>query len=127
MEAQQHISALHQDIESWKTDVDFVRRDVRYLKERLLEVAGKNSSREAMVQVEHFQNLFLRQHEVADELFHDLKQANKSLRVAIQEVPAFYGPVMEEEHSVLRERVEVFDKLFRELKNEFNNFLRNWL
>ncbi|HVB02703.1 MAG TPA: hypothetical protein VNE41_03190 [Chitinophagaceae bacterium] len=127
MEAQQHISSLHHDIESWKVDVDFVRKDVRILKERLVEISGKNTSKEVMVQVEHFQNLFLRQHEVADELFHDLKQANRNLRTAVLQVPVFYGPELEDEHAVLRDRVEIFNKLFHELKNEFNHFLGKWL
>lgn len=127
MEAQQHITVLHRDIESWKMDVDFVRNDVKILRERLVEITSKNSSREVMIQVEHFQNLFLRQHEVADELYHDLKQANRGLKMAVEQVPANYGADMEEEHAVLRDRVEIFNKLFRELKNEFNHFLGKWL
>ncbi|MEK0814352.1 hypothetical protein OSI40_25380, partial [Mycobacterium ulcerans] len=79
MEQTKHLPELHQDINTWKTEVKFVRDDVKKLQRRLAEVAAKNTHREVLAQVEHFQNQFIRQLEVADELFHDLKQVENKI------------------------------------------------
>ncbi|MHB1921178.1 MAG: hypothetical protein ACYCOO_02970 [Chitinophagaceae bacterium] len=117
------ISALQQDLMSWKTQVDTSRLEIKYLKERLEEVVSKNNSRESLVQVEHYENSFLRQREVADELFHELKQAIKKLKE--DDLLLFPGPGEGGiDPGKLREEVFVFNKLFQELTLEFNHFLQ---
>ncbi|WP_295121552.1 hypothetical protein [uncultured Chitinophaga sp.] len=103
---------------SWKHEVDDVRQEVRSMRDRLESISLHNSHSERMVQVERFQNLFIRQMEVADELFHDLKQTSRRLNNAL--IEHHDRPV--EDHDVLQERMDTFHKLYSELKGDFNQF-----
>jgi hypothetical protein len=69
-----------------------------------------------MDQVEHFQNRFLREAEVIDELAHAIKQHEKRL---------LHGTADGHEalHAELADRMGTYERLYGELKTEF----RSWL
>ncbi|CAL1521480.1 hypothetical protein [Chitinophaga sp. MM2321] len=114
---------LHQQINSWKEAVNDVRNDVKMMRERLEQIALSKAPREVMTKVEHFENRFLRQREVADEMFHDVKQCAKSILDEPLKVVHDDRPVCD--YNTMQHRMEIFQKLFAELKDDFNHFMTN--
>lgn len=116
MEQVSEVSEISQQLAGWKAQVDRTRADLKGLAARLEPEAGRLHRREAMAEVEHFQNQFICQKEVADELFHDLKQAARRFPE---------GKVAETDGrgDALRDRVETFLRLFEALKTDFNHFM----
>ncbi|HVI46246.1 MAG TPA: hypothetical protein VM802_15330 [Chitinophaga sp.] len=112
---------LMDQINSWKEEVNDVRGEVRMMRERLEQIVLSHAPREVMTQVEHFENRFLRQREVADEMFHDIKQCGKKISNEPQRVVHDDRPV--DDYDTMQRRMEIFQKLFAELKDDFNHFI----
>jgi hypothetical protein len=115
-----HIQDVHEDIKIWKNRVKEVKEEVAELRKQLEEVAAR-SLKEDMAYVQEYESRFIRQDEVCDVLFHDLKQLDRSMldyaagkTVVLQEV--LKGP------EDMRERVATFEKLYAELKDGFFEF-----
>lgn len=123
MEQEATIPEFHQTIAGWKDEVNSVREDLTSLKEYLEKTTGSNTKHETLAHVEHFQNQFIRHKEVADELYHDLKQASK--RLASENVPG-NQPASDDRGSTMQhltDRMHTFKKLFTALKSDFDNFI----
>jgi len=126
VENKKPVTVLHTDITEWKSNVEFVRSEISTFQKQLGEIAGKNNHEDVLKGVEHFQNQFIRQLEVSDELFHALKTADRKLaRTADTGTDSEF--VFAEDNTVLRDSVETYNKLFQELKNEFHLFLEKWM
>ena len=79
VESKKPVTVLHADITEWKSDVELVRSEISIFQKQLGEIVRKNNHGEVLKEVEHFQNQFIRQLEVSDELFHELKAADRKL------------------------------------------------
>ena len=81
-----------------------------------------------MPRVEQFQNQFIRQREVIDELKHDLNTSEKQLAAFVRDMaPVGFENERLDNHSELRERFLTFRRLFEELKIRFRYFESEWL
>jgi hypothetical protein len=107
----------------WKNALGFYKDELAIFKNRLTEVASKNTSKENMQMTEHFQNQFLIQTENIDMLQHDI---NTHLNTMAKEVQDDAGHVSKEQlvtHVKLKIRFESEEKVFTGMKKEFNAFL----
>lgn len=111
---------LQQQINSWKEEVNGVREEVKMMRERLEQVALSTAPGEVMKKVEHFENRLLRQREVADEMYHDIKQCAKKISDQPQQVIHDDRPICD--YETIQHRMEIFQKLFIQLKEDFNQF-----
>lgn len=120
------VTVLHSEIAEWKSNVELVRAEISIFQKQLGGIVRKNGHEEVLKGVEHFQNQFIRQLEVCDELFHELKAADRKLaRTADTGTDSEF--VFAEDDTALRDSVETYNKLFLELKNEFHLFLEKWM
>lgn len=120
------ITELHSEITEWKADVELVRSEIMTFQDQLKDIAEKNNHEEVLKGVEHFQNQFIRQLEVSDELLHDLHEADHQLgeeTLSGEDSDSIYT----EPNTELKDRAEIFNNLFQELKNEFHLFLEKWM
>ncbi len=125
-ESKKSITVLHTDITEWKSNVELVRSEITTFQKQLSEIVTKNNHEEVLKGVEHFQNLFIRQLEVSDEFFHDLKASDKELaRKANTGTDS--ESVFAEDDKALKDRADTYNKLFLELKNEYHLFLEKWM
>ena len=80
-----------------------------------------------MAEVEHFQNQFIVQRNNIDELRHSIKE-HENVVAADARV---HAGKMESSHSgrhaELKDQVVSFEKIFNELRHEFNSFLSKWM
>ena len=111
----------------WKNSLDFYEEDLGILKERLLEVAGKNTGEEAAQGIEHFQNQF----EIQLKNIHDLKHSIQNTeRQAVRDTQLHAGHVSLEvinQKAALAEDMKQFETTIKELRSEFNTFLSKWM
>ncbi|MEC5148189.1 hypothetical protein [Chitinophaga sp. 212800010-3] len=111
---------LHQQLNSWKEEVNEVRTEVKMMRERLEQIVLSNASRDVMTQVEHFENRLLRQREVADEMHHDIKQCAKKVA---NTVTVIHDDRPVDDFDTIQHRMEIFQKLYVGLKADFNKFM----
>jgi len=120
------IPVLHSEITEWKSNVELVRSEIETFQKQLNEIASKNNSQEILSDVEHFQNQFIRQLEVTDELLHNLHAADHVLAEKA-DVGSDSDLIFMEDNKGLRDSMATNNKLFLELKNEFHLFLEKWM
>ena len=97
------------------------------LRERLEEVASKNTSKEVHIYVEQFQNRFLIQSNEIDMLKHTLR---KNEEQALNEAKLYWKRADYEtsaEYKILEDRMRQFGKFYKELKQDFFHFLVKWM
>lgn len=123
MEKRAHMGEIHHDYVNWMKHLDFCKDELQSWQNRLDEVVKRNNQTEILKQVEHFQNQFIRQREVIDTLRHDIKLADGSLAQNAMENPVASDRRLFDKPEALKEEYETFDKIYAELKIEFEKFL----
>ena len=63
----------HEENTSWTNSLKFYKDEIILLRERLAEIAFKNSNKVILAEVEHYQNQFIIQHNRIDEIMHSIK------------------------------------------------------
>jgi hypothetical protein len=121
MTNQINFDEFHGEINEWKSMVNLVRDELKIFNDELCNVAKKSSSSEILRHIEHFQNQFIRHNEVSDELFHDLKQADKAIKRKIEAGHDESDNTLSDID--LRDRATTYEHLFKDLKNEYHSFL----
>ncbi len=114
--------------ELWINELKFFKDEVKILDKYLVEIGGKNNTRETMLDLERFQNRLLRQREVLDELLHDIKVDEQALVgdvVSVNEIQA--QKLRLPDHEEVRDRVVTFRKLYQEFKHELLQFIGKWM
>ncbi len=111
------------DHQEWLQAIDFYKTEFDILQKRLAEVISKNTSHEALEGVEHFQNQFIVQRNNIDELRHSI---NEHVHQVILDTEKYADKIEEErmaEHEKLKDEFTVFEKVVKELRQEFNEYL----
>jgi N-methylhydantoinase B/oxoprolinase/acetone carboxylase alpha subunit len=119
------ITILHAEITESISDLKFGISELSIFQDQLNEIAEKNTKDEVSKQVEHFQNQLIRQNEISQELLHDLHVVDRQL------AEDAHGDkdsdlISEKENESVKDRVETYNKLLVELKNEFHLFLEKY-
>ena len=117
------ITELHEEHQEWLNKIAFYADDILVMRKRLEEIASKNTGKEILAEVEHFQNQFILQKENIDELHHALKDHENYLENRVDENPTASDHRKENDHTKMRERMSGFEKIVNDLRHEFNNFL----
>lgn len=127
MEATKTIYQLHEEHKTWLNKLLFYKDELSIMEKRINEVAEKNTSREVRAQCDHFHNQLLIQNEQIDILNHDIKSHEAYLDA---EVRKNNGEVAHEkftDHKKHRQSIAIFEKLFKELREELIDFLSKWM
>jgi hypothetical protein len=115
-----NISAEHS---SWLRGIDFYQDEILIMRKRLTEVSNNNTAREVKKRVEQFQNQF----KVHEEQLHKLKHAVSGHAKNIDsDMIAHHGQLERStlaEHETMRDDYVNTEKLFNEMRHDFNRFL----
>jgi molybdenum cofactor biosynthesis enzyme MoaA len=122
-----HIDELHFENKLHLNQLNFYKQEIEIFKHRLEEIAAKNSKTEVTASVEQFQNQFIRQLEVNDELRHKINLHEKNLVEYAKENPVAVDHVLFENNDALGEEAKRYTELYTEMKNNFNRFLSEWM
>jgi len=127
METKKTIYQLHEEHKTWLNKLAFYKDELSIMQNRIAEVAGKNTSKEVLAFVEHFQNQLIVQKEQIDILNHSIREHESQLEAAANANPTAIDHQKFADHSVQTEQVENFEKLFNELRKELITFLSKWM
>lgn len=122
-----HIDELHFEHQVWTNNMKFYLDEILIFENRLGELVQRNSKTEVTAQIEHFQNQFIRQREVAEQLISKCGDHEKFLTNQAKDHPVAIDHVFFADHTKLRDEVNTYEKLYRELKDEFMAFVAKWM
>lgn len=111
----------------WRKGLEFYADEIEIMESRLGEIAAKNNTFEARQGIEHFQNQFIVQRNNMDELNHEVNLYVGKLGVDAQQHAGRVEAHMIEDHKVLQDKYETFEKIMNGLRHEFNDFVGKWL
>ncbi|MFM7472561.1 MAG: hypothetical protein ACKO00_01420, partial [Crocinitomicaceae bacterium] len=127
MQTKEFIYDQHQKHLDYLNRLEFYTEEIAILKERLSEVTLKNTDKEVLKQVEHFQNQFIIQRNNIDELKHTIKIHENELQMVV----AKNSTAVEHRKVIVDDKTQAFmsyfEQNFNELRKEFNLFLRDWM
>ena len=107
----------------WNNSLSFYKDELKIYKERLNEITEKNTTKEIMQLVEHFQNQFLIQAENIDILQHDINEHVSSIAKEVLQHAGHVDVGQIPVHAVLQGKVEKEAFIFKGIKEEFMKFL----
>lgn len=123
-----YLSDLHFEHKVWMNEMNFFEDEIQTFENRLEELARQHlPKREVMVELERFQNQFIRQKDVINELKHDIRMHEQFLVEAAESNPSEVGKPNFPDHTLLRERMETFRKIYMELKGDFFQYAAKWI
>lgn len=121
------IKDLKLDLQIWENELKFLNDELKIFRKHLAEIVTKNTNKDILAQVEHYQNVLIRQEEVMDELKHELTIENDKLMAEVNKNPEHYFQMKFEDHIELRDKIDTHRKIYREMRDEFYKFLGTWL
>ncbi len=101
----------------WQRQLDFFKQENAWLKTRLAAVLDGNSDKAVLPQAEYFQNQFI----YNDELVEDLRQQVAQLNTLEPQSSAHKN--LAAKQVILRGKMERFENDFISLKNDFSKFV----
>lgn len=127
MSTNESIYKQHEENTEWTNKLNFYKDEVLILKGRLEEIASKNSSNDALAEVERFQNQLIIQRNNIDEILHAVKENEAALIEEIKSNPVAVDHRKVEYHAQEQDLVDSFEKNFNDLREEFNVFASKWM
>lgn len=97
------------------------------MRNRLAEVAGKYTDHDVQAMVEHFQNQLIVQDEQADITRHNVKEYENVLQDHLKKNEVAADHLKWNDHTVMRDQVETFERIFNDLRKELISFLARWM
>ena len=120
-----HINDLHFEHRIWMNELRFFKDQLRIFNDQLGEVVRRWTDKEVLAQAEAFQNQFIRQDEVIDELLHEFKAHDKKLAEYAKDHPVAIDHVLFDNHVEQRDKMETFIRLYDDMKKRYMDFLRS--
>ncbi|MES2265111.1 MAG: hypothetical protein V4520_00030 [Bacteroidota bacterium] len=119
-----HIKNLNNDA---LRGITFYKQELTILQERLEEVAADNTAREVQEKVDHFQNQFLIHGNYLDQLKHDINANDRRFEAELLQTGTQVPETLATEHTLIHERYLNEERIFNELRHEFNRFAAEWM
>jgi hypothetical protein len=123
----QKVYAQHGENKTWMNDLLFFQDEIKVMKRRLSEIALRNTSKDVMAQLEHFQNQMIVQQNNIDHLKHSLNIGNDRIQSEIKKNVTAIDHRVIKDNKVILDEMESFTKVYAGNKKELNGFLSKWM
>lgn len=128
MESAASIEQFQEELQSWKQELSSIKEEIRYFERHLEKLASNKLPKDLLAQVEHFQNLFICQKEVIDQLRHDLPDSRHKVENIFHNLRAeSQEENWESTNEGLEGRMDTFRKIYIEIKQDFHRFESDWM
>ncbi|MDR0802721.1 hypothetical protein [Fluviicola sp.] len=127
MSTKDFIFKQHEEHVEWTKKLDFYKDEIKILQERLEEIVQKNNQKDVLILVEHFQNQLIIYRNNIDEIQHKITVSEDKLQSEIDKNPVASDHRKTEYHQAEKDEVQIFEKLFKEFHDEFNQFVSKWI
>ena len=122
------IPKLHLEYRLWMNELNFCKEEIRIFEKQLEELVNRHTDQVSRAQVEHFQNQFIRQKEVIDELKHKLNISERQLAGFVKELSGMgLESIKMDNHGKLRDEIKTFRAIYQDLTEEFRRFEKGCL
>lgn len=125
MHTKEQLLELHSEQKEWQGKINFYKEELKDFDSELAELAKTKPSRETLASIEHFQNQFIRQREVLDIIRHDFKQYENEIEFIQKNEVDKTASGIEALHDNQKESLVQFEKIFKELREDFHNFVKS--
>lgn len=124
----ERISAMSDAHSEWLKALEFYKDDLNILKERLTEIAGKNTGKDAEAQMEHYENQLKVQLQNIDNLHHEiLANLSKTAAQAQENTAGYVDAALIKADDLQKEAFTAIEKVINELRQDFNAFAAKWM
>lgn len=117
------IYTQHSEHATWLNVLSFYKDDIKIMQNRIEEIAAKNTSKEILAQVEHFQNQLIIQNNSIDDMRKHIEKDEQILVNSIEKNIVASDHRKLEDHTEEREDIASFEKNFEDLRKNLNRFL----
>lgn len=111
----------------WQNELNFRKQEINIYEQRLEYLVINQPDKTMMPQLEHFQNQFIRQKEVIDELNHEINVHEPSL----QSLPTNTIEDSQKEiitvHKTIKSKIKQFRRIYLDLKRDYKRFSLTWM
>lgn len=122
------IRSLHLEYQLWIRELIFYKEEIKIFEDHLEQLIKRNTAKQVLAHAEHFQNQFICQKEVIDELKHDLNISERQLASFAHTLTGDgIDSIKMDNHTKLREEIITFRKIYKDLKNDFRRFESEWM
>ncbi|MDP1803311.1 MAG: hypothetical protein Q8L81_18255 [Bacteroidota bacterium] len=121
------IYTQHEENKEWLSNLLFYKDEIKVFGNRLSEIASKNTSKEILAQVEHFQNQLIIQKDHIDRINHEINLSNDAINAEINKNGTATDHRSIKDHDVVRDSMKSFESIFVSLKIDLNIFLSKWM
>lgn len=127
MEITQHYSNdLRYDHHIWENELNFYKNELSIFEDRLTDMIQRKPSKQLLRELEQFQNQFIRQKEVVDELNHKIHLYDDELNGMAAQIMLEKGSNEIAKHKTLEDDLQVNRRLYFDLRNRFNLYLMKY-
>ncbi|TSJ42359.1 hypothetical protein [Fluviicola chungangensis] len=127
MSQNEFIYKQHEENIEWSNKLDFYKDEIKILQNRLEEVAAKNNHKDVLALVEQFQNQLIIHRNTIDEIQHKVTISENELEEEINKNPVATDRRKVAYHQAEKDEIQIFEKVFNELREEFNRFVSKWM
>jgi len=107
--------------------LEFYQHELGFMEKRLEEIAKDNTGKEACEGIEHFQNNFIIHRDHIAELKHLVHVNDRTMEKQLIDTGVFVTEDTANEHDGIYEDYLTEEKLFNDLRHEFNRFAAKWM
>jgi hypothetical protein len=117
------LTEQHVAYREWLNRLAFYKDELKIMQNRIAEIAERNTKPEILKQVEHFQNMLIIQKNQIDRLRHDIDKQEEELVSLALKNPVASDHRRVEIHPEQKQKIELFEKIFNELRHELIHWL----
>ena len=121
------VYSQHEENKEWASSLAFYKDEIKVMESRLEEIVSKNTSKDILLKIEHFQNQLIIQTDQISNISHDLNLNNDAINSEVQKNPTAVDHRSMNDHTFIREGMRAFEKLFSELKTDLYMHLSKWM
>lgn len=127
MEVSQHFSNdLRYDHHIWENELNFYKNELNIFEDRLTDMIKRDPSNQLLRELEQFQNQFIRQKEVVDELNHKIHLYDDELVGIPAKIMLEKESQEISKHKNLEDDLQTNRRLYFDLRNRFNLYLMKY-
>lgn len=119
-------SQLHMDHTLWSKELSFFADELAVFENRLSDLVRKGHDPEMLAQLEHYQNQFIRQKEVLDELRHEIGLHEQKIAHLLKDNKGIPSD-MKTHHDQVAEQMGDYRRIYNDLKTAFQRYLVQWM
>ena len=123
----QKIYTQHEENKEWASGLAFYKDEIKIMEKRLDEIVSKNTAKDILILVEHFQNQLIIQKDQIAQINHTLNLNNDAINCNINKNCVAVDHRSKEDHALIKEQVKSFVRIFHSLKFDYNTFLKKWM